>query len=133
MMDEIAGAKNAMNCQHCQGEGCAACQGGNFAMPGNKPGRGDGLGEGQGYGERPEQETETGGYRSRVEAKPRAGQAIRVGDARGKNLAGQSQQAVQEEVASSFSQDPDPIIHQKLPRREREQTREYFERLREGQ
>jgi septal ring factor EnvC (AmiA/AmiB activator) len=133
MMEQISGTKNAMNCSECEGEGCAACQGDKFAMAGDRPGEGDGMGEGQGYGDRPEEETDTGSYLSRVEAKPQAGQAVRVGDARGKNLAGQSQQDVRAEIASSFSDDPDPISHQQLPRREREQTREYFEKLRKGE
>ena len=100
-------------------------------MSGEKPGRG--LGSGRGMGERPEEETETGGYRARVAGNPRKGEAVRVGDADGPNIAGQSQQQVKEEIASSFSEDPAPLTHQKLPRREREQTREYFELLRKGE
>ncbi len=135
MMNEIADAKNAMNCDQCGGEGCAACQGQGMGMGGDqfseKPGAG--LGAGRGFGDRPEEETETGGYRARVAADPRKGDAIRVGDANGPNVAGRSRQQVKEEIASSFSEDPAPLTHQKLPRREREQTREYFELLRKGE
>ena len=45
---------------------------------------------------------------------------------------GVSRKAVQDEVASTISKDPDPVVTQGLPRREREQAREYFERLRDN-
>lgn len=136
MMNEIADAKNAMNCRKCGGEGCEECQGpGNAAMGASdkfsdKPGRG--LGEGNGLGDRPIEETETGGYRTRVGAEARPGEAIRVGDANGPNVAGNSTAEVKKEITSAMSEDPDPLSQQNLPRREREQTREYFESLRKG-
>jgi hypothetical protein len=136
MMNEIADAKNAMNCRKCGGEGCEECQGaGNAAgaagdMFSEKPGRG--LGEGHGVGDRPIEETETGGYRTRVGAEARPGEAIRVGDANGPNVAGNSSAEVKKEITSALSEDPDPLSQQNLPRREREQTREYFESLRKG-
>ncbi len=133
MMNEIADAKNAMNCDKCGGAGCDACQGmGMGGADGFSEKPGNGLGKGNGFGDRPEEETKTGGYRARVAGDPHKGEAIRVGDASGANVAGQSREQVKEEIASSFSEDPAPLTHQKLPRREREQTREYFERLRKG-
>ncbi len=135
MMNEIADAKNSMSCDKCGGEGCEACQGGAQAMMGGdmfseKPGRG--MGPGQGMGERPETETETGGYRTRVGADPRQGEAIRVGDASGPNVAGKSREQIKAEIAGALSEDPDPVNQQQLPKREREQTREYFELLEKG-
>ena len=137
MMTEIAGAKSAMNCQKCGGEGCEACENALAAMAGSTPNAsgdrpGRGMGEGQGQGERPEEETETGGYRARVGAEARQGEAVRVGDATGPNVAGNSLETIKKEIASSFSEDPDPVVQQTLPRREREQTKEYFELLRKG-
>jgi hypothetical protein len=137
MMTEIADAKSAMNCKKCGGEGCEACQAAPADMAGNEGGAfserpGRGLGEGHGMGERPEEETETGGYRTRVGAEARRGESIRVGDANGPNVAGNSLESIKKEIASSLSEDPDPIVQQTLPRREREQTKEYFELLRKG-
>ena len=139
MMQEIADAKNAMNCKQCDGEGCEACQGGGGAEHAGrrdsdrfseKPGRG--LGPGRGMGERPEEETATGGYRTRVGADPKPGEAIRVGDADGPNVAGKAREEIKKVLAGETSEDPDPLSQQTLPRQEREQTKEYFERLRQG-
>ncbi|MHB0959202.1 MAG: hypothetical protein ACYC0X_23980 [Pirellulaceae bacterium] len=137
LMMEIADAKNAMNCQKCGGAGCESCRGAAADLAGSQEGPlserpGRGLGEGYGMGERPEQETATGGYRTRVGAQARPGEAVRVGDASGPNMAGNSLETIKNEIASSFSEDPDPLTQQSLPRREREQTQEYFERLRKG-
>ncbi len=131
LMDEIADAKNAMNCAECDGDGCAACQGAGFGQKwSDRPGQG--MGPGRGYGDRPEEKTETGEYRTRVRAKPRRGEAIRIGDAGGANIAGGSRESVQQEIASQFSKDPDPVVQDRLPRREREQATEYFKSLRDG-
>ncbi len=138
MMQEIADAKNAMNCKKCDGEGCEECQGnGQGNMQGGdsnrfseKPGRG--LGPGRGMGDRPEEETPTGGYRTRVSADPKPGEAVRVGDADGPNVAGKAREEIKKAIAGETSEDPDPLSQQTLPRHEREQTKEYFERLRQG-
>lgn len=133
-MDQIADAKNAMSCSECQGAGCAACQSSMMSnMAGQMSNRpGNGMGDGQGQGDRPEEATDTAGYRSRVAGDPRKGEAVRVGDADGPNRAGQTLESVKEEVASSYSQESDPLVNVKLPRREREHLKEYFERLRKG-
>jgi hypothetical protein len=135
LMDQLADAKNSMNCQACNGEGCEACMGAQMAMQGAGAAQGPpgmGLGEGTGKGDRPEEEEKTGGFRSRVGAKPQAGESVRVGDAMGPNIAGASQQEVKEEIASSFSEDADPLVNRNLPRREREQAKEYFQNYRKG-
>ena len=140
MMNEIADAKDAMNCKECEGEGCEHCQGkGNGKGEGkgkgkNKNGRpGDGLGEGRGYGDRPEEETDKSFFDTKVGAKPKAGEAFRAGFADGKNLAGKSQQEIKEQITNSLSTDPDPLTNQRLPKAQREQAKQYFERIRKGE
>ncbi len=134
MLDEIAMAKQAMGCQQCNGEGCEACLG-QFGMNGKgdegEPGMG--LGEGRGKGERPESKTETSVYESRVKGNVQAGEAVRTGSANGPNQAGNTLQDVKDQLKSSVSQDADPLIDLRLPKKEREHTREYFRRYREGQ
>lgn len=135
MMTEIGDAKSAMSCSQCGGAGCTACRaaGAQDALA-NMPAEaaGNGMAAGTGSGTRPEAETATGGYRTRVGGNPRAGEAVRTGDAGGPNVAGTSRAVIQQEIASAVSDDPDPLAEQHLPRREREQTREYFELLRKG-
>jgi hypothetical protein len=132
-MDQIAQAKDAMNCQQCDGAGCEFCQGGMMGMFGQGDGiPGMGLGEGQGRGDRPEEATDTNYYESQVRGQPKPGEAIRTGDADGPNIAGLSQEAVKQQISSSLSKDPDPLIDQKLPREQREHNKQYFDLLREG-
>ncbi|MCU0959572.1 MAG: hypothetical protein MUF48_05660 [Pirellulaceae bacterium] len=137
LLREISDAKNAMHCDQCGGRGCEACQNPEMAVAvrgpriqSNQPGRG--LDSGPGMGARPEQETATGGVRTRVDAEPRPGEAVRAGDTSGPNLPGTSHESIKQEIASAFSEDPDPLVQQQLPRHEREQSKEYFELLRGG-
>ncbi|MGE0755729.1 MAG: hypothetical protein AB7F89_18110 [Pirellulaceae bacterium] len=129
LMDELSDAKMAMRGEN--GEPLDA-----FSMSGemgDQFGMGDGLGEGQGTGYRPEQETATGSYDSRQRAKPKAGQAVRVGDAGGPNQAGRSTEEVKEQILSSLSKDPDALTEQRLPRSQQDHVKEYYQRLRKGE
>ncbi len=132
IMDEIAMAKDAMCCKECNGQGCEACMGGMFGMNAQGQGNGFGLGDGQGRGERPEEQTDTNFYESQVRGKVQPGAAIVTGTVGGPNRAGKSQVEVREEISSNLSEDPDPLIDVRLPRTERDHTKQYFERLREG-
>lgn len=135
MMDEIGDAKSAMNCEQCGGAGCEACQGGQFGQSGNGSsdqfGFGNGMGEGQGEGYRPEQETDTGVYESKVRGNPKAGEAVRVGDVIGVNKAGQTQESIKEEILSAIKNDSDPLSDQRLPKDQQEHVREYYKRFAE--
>jgi septal ring factor EnvC (AmiA/AmiB activator) len=135
-LDQLEEAKDAMNCDKCNGEGCKHCQGNGKkkGQGGKKDGPpGDGLGEGQGYGARPEEATDTKGYKAREKGNVGKGKSVRVGDATGKNIAGKAQQATSEEVVSSLAKDPDPIDETGLPRDQREHSKEYFEKLLKGE
>ena len=127
MMSEIGAAKDSMNCQACDGEGCQACQGQGQGGLGD----GFGLGEGQGRGERPEQRGDTGAYESQVRAKLQPGEAVRAGYAGGPNRAGRSKQDVKELIQSNLSEDADPLMELRLPRKEREHAKEYFQQFRD--
>ena len=100
----------------------------------NKNGRpGNGLGEGRASGDRPEEETDKAFFDTKVGAKPKAGEAFRAGYADGKNLAGKSQEEIKEQITTSLSADPDPLTNQRLPKAQREQAKQYFERIRKGE
>jgi hypothetical protein len=131
LMDEIASCKDSMNCDQCDGEGCMGCMGG--YNPFGPPGNGDGLGEGQGYGDRPEQETAASFYESRLRAKPRPGEAVRIGDAFGPNQSGMSLEDVKDAIESELSKKDDPLSDQRLPRSQQDHVRQYYQRLGQGE
>jgi hypothetical protein len=133
MLDEIAMAKEAMNCDLCNGQGCKACMGAMFGQgAGQGRGRGMGLGEGQGQGDRPEERTDTNFYESQVRGEVQAGEAVRTGTAGGPNRAGQTLEEVKEQLRSTTSQDADPLVDVRLPRKQRDHARQYLNRIRTG-
>jgi hypothetical protein len=119
-MDSIAEAKDAVR-QAWQAQANASSTSGS---PGN------GLGDGTGQGERPEQETASETYRSRVRGAPKKGEVQRIGDADGSNQSGESLVHAREQIASALKEDSDPIVNEKLPRLEKRHTTEYFEKIR---
>ncbi len=91
-----------------------------------------GLGEGQGEGDRPEEETDTGTYDSQVRSKPGRGKAVVSGIASGPNKAGQALEEIKTEIEATRTLDDDPLTGQRLPKPQRELTRQYFDAFREG-
>lgn len=129
ILEQIADAKEAMACQHCNGRGCEACMGG-FGNMGNEEGEpGMGLGEGRGKGDRPEAKTDTSLYESQVRGQVQRGPAVRTGSTGGPNRPGQSAQDVRDVIQGNLSQGPDPLTDVHLPRSERQQLKEYTQRL----
>jgi hypothetical protein len=94
---------------------------------------GMGMGEGQGRGDRPEEETNSGFYDSKVAAKPERGKMVVIGTARGPNVAGQAREEIKEALEAARSEDADPLTGLRLPRTQREQARQYFDAVREGE
>lgn len=143
MMKQLADAKNSMNCKNCGGKGCEKCQGEEgsgqdgmqMSMQGMGPmGEGDGMGEGQGRGRRDKEETATNTIDSRVGADPKkGGETVITGDAEGRNKSGLSQADAREAVEASLRESQDPLVTTKLPRQERDHTKQYFEKIRKGQ
>jgi hypothetical protein len=78
------------------------------------------------------EENETKGYKSQVRSKLQKGQSIVAGEAEGENAKSGSVIEAREMVKSSMSKDSDPIEDQQLPKAQREQARQYFEKLRKG-
>jgi hypothetical protein len=125
-MDQIADAKDAMNCKACEGQGCAACQG-----AGKKPGKG--MGKGQGMGDRPEEKTNTGFYDSKVKQNVGRGAAVASGEADGPNRKGEVAEEIKAEFEAAKQESADPLSGHRLPREYRDHSQEYFDSLREGQ
>jgi hypothetical protein len=121
-----------MNCESCQGQGCSKCQGAGFGDQfGDKPG-GEGLGQGRGKGDRPEAETATDFYDSQVRAKPGKGKAVVTGTATGPNKAGEAIEELKSEIEAARRSDDDPLTGVRLPKSQRELTKQYFDKFREG-
>jgi hypothetical protein len=100
---------------------------------GNKPGNGMGMGEGQGQGARPEEKTDTNYYDSQVRGEVQPGEAVRTGSAAGPNRAGLSLEDIKTQLRSETSEDDDPLVEVRLPRKQRDHTREYLNRIRVGE
>ncbi len=132
-LDQVAQAKESMNCKECQGHGCSHCQGrGQRAGHGDGAGLGDGIGRGQGKGFRGEQALPDANYSSRAKQRVGQGSALVAGEADGPNAKGRVQQQVQEEWQGVAGEKSDPLANQPLPRAYREHAKRYFESLRTG-
>jgi len=138
LLDQLADAKEAMKCQNCQGQGCAECEGnkdGDGKGKGKNKGKngGKGLGEGQGEGDRPEEQTDKKFYDTRVAADPKPGESVRIGDAGGPNKAGKTLEAVKQEIQAALAKEPDALEDVTLPRDQRENAKQYFDKIRKGE
>lgn len=137
-LQQLADFKDAMQCPHCQGDGCQECLGqGDLASlmnggNGNGKNPGQGLGEGQGKGDRPESEGDTNLYDSQVRGTVRDGKAVRVGTADGPNIAGDSLEQIRQAVEAAEVAEDDPLTNVKLPRGHRDHVRQYFDAVRDG-
>ncbi len=134
MMSELADTKAMMSEDEGEGEG--------EGEEGNKGGKGrdkrdgkpgDGLGDGRGEGERPEEETDFKTKTAQVQAKPKPGESIKIGTASGPNSKGVSREAAKALIEASESTDDDPLTNQTLPRAQRKNAQEYFQKFRKGE
>lgn len=138
-IDQLSQSKEQMRCGSCGGGGCGQCRGNGQGQKGQGKGEGDsegepgdGMGKGTGKGERPEEETETGTYDTQVRGQPKEGRGVIAGFADGPNRKGVSREEVKAAVIGAINEKSDPLENQTLPRVERDHTREYFDRLRQG-
>lgn len=139
-------AKSQMRCEGCRGDGCGQCQGGGDSPADGGSGQsgdgaatrsssasgGSGIGRGSGPQSPAGQEAESQGYESRVAGEVRQGRIVVAGTADGPNRKGVTREALQESIDSVISERSDPVETQTLPRVEREQAQQYFDRLRDG-
>ncbi|MEX0978452.1 MAG: hypothetical protein WDZ48_06355, partial [Pirellulales bacterium] len=138
-LDQVAQCKKSMACKQCNGQGCKACQGGDWHQhdgPLNDPfarrdaGQGIGVGLGPGLGA----ETDPDGrfYDSSVKQQPGKGAAKVVGEADGPNRKGRVQEEIQTEFSEARQNAADALGEQRLPREYRDHAQTYFDALREG-
>ncbi len=129
LMDSLSQSKSQMACKKCGGAGCPSCKGKGNQMSDMA---GNGMGEGRGQGERPEEETDTDYFESRVREQMKRGETVYGGKIGGENRKGVTTAEVQEAVLTSLAEEPEPLENQPLPKSQLEHAREYFNALREG-
>ena len=130
LMQQLASAKDSMNCGQCDGSGCQFCQGfGNF---GQQEGFGRGLGEGQGRGDRPEEKTDVRFHNSRVAGNVEKGKMVVKGFLQGPNKPGEALEAIKEAMSAEQVNDENPLQNVRLTRGQREQAQQYFDMIRDG-
>jgi hypothetical protein len=139
-MAQLADARRQMNCDQCGGKGCEKCQGGDgegmLAGGGEgeeKDGKpGPGLGQGPGNGARPEARTNGSFFDSRVRQDVRPGAAQITGLTGGPNLKNQAEAEIQKAATEIDHGSTDPLSGQRLPKKQSEHARQYFDSFREG-
>ncbi len=140
-MEQLADARRQMNCDQCGGKGCEKCQGGNNAeamLAGggagdNQNGKpGPGLGKGRSNGTRPEENTNGSFFDSRVRQTVGKGASQITGLAGGPNLKSQAEAEIQKTVTEIEYGSTDPLSGQRLPKKQSEHARQYFDSFREG-
>jgi hypothetical protein len=135
-MEQLEASKNAMACEKCDGEGCSECQGGGLNEQMAKQGRYSDFAKGAARGaagRREEERTDTAFRDSRVKQNPRRGAAVITGEAEGPTIRGDVRDAVREDLEAAESEDADALVIEQLPRTQRENAEDYFNRLREGE
>jgi hypothetical protein len=135
-IQDLSQTKEQMRCSSCSGQGCSQCQGGMNDQQGGKKKGGKGgkeYGSGIGSGDGEEEEIDAGTYDSQVRGEPKQGRGVIAGFADGPNRKGVSRQEIKDAVMGAINDRSDPLENQTLPRVERDHTREYFDRLREGE
>jgi septal ring factor EnvC (AmiA/AmiB activator) len=136
-MDQLESAKNAMDCPDCHGKGCEKCQGNGNMMSDRMGKMGDGdfaNGYANGaFGRRAEEKNDVSFRDSQVKQNPGKGAAVIAGEAEGPNMKGNVAQAVQQEMEAKGAEPADPLVIEQLPKAQRENAEDYFNRLREGE
>ena len=94
---------------------------------------GDGMGEGQGRGDRPEEKTDTAFRDSQVRQQVDKGSMTVAGYVDGPNKKGDVNEAIKEQMEAAKHQANDPLTGQRIPRKQRQHAKEYFDRLRKGE
>lgn len=135
MMMELSDAKMGMGEEEGEGEGEEGegkNRGKGRERRGDRPGDGN-NGEGPGFGERPEEETDYKTKDSKVEAKPKPGESIKIGTASGPNSKGVSRESAKAIMEAAESTDDDPLTNQRLPRAQKQHAKEYFQKFGKGE
>jgi hypothetical protein len=122
-LDEMMeGANACKNCINGQGAG----------KGGKEPQWKQGKGEGPGGGPRPEEETETKHIESQVQTDMKKGETVYGGKAGGANRKGVSREEIKQAILTAEAEEAEALDNIPLTKKQRDQSREYFESLRDN-
>ncbi len=129
-MEQLADARRQMNGEGCDGNGEGMLAGGGEGKKDGKPG--PGLGQGPGNGARPEAKTNGTFFDSRVPQTVGKGAAQITGLTGGPNLKNQAEAEIQKAATEIEHGSTDPLSGQRLPKKQSEHARQFFDSFREG-
>jgi hypothetical protein len=124
LMDAAEKCKNCANGQ-CEGAGAGKSDKENWEWK-------KGMGEGRGSGPRDEKETDTRSIDSQVRTEMKDGETVYGGKAGGANRKGVTREEVKEAILSAEIEDPEALDSLPLPKKQRDQAREYYDSIRAG-
>lgn len=124
LMDAAEKCKNCANGQ-CEGEGAGKSEEESWKWK-------KGMGEGRGSGPRDEKETDTRSIDSQVRTEMKDGETVYGGKAGGTNRKGATREEVKEAILSAEIEDPEALDSLPLPKKQRDQAREYYDSIRAG-
>ncbi len=124
LMDAAEKCKNCANGQ-CEGEGAGKSEEESWKWK-------KGMGEGRGSGPRDEKETDTRSIDSQVRTEMKEGETVYGGKSGGTNRKGVTREEVKEAILSAEIEDPEALDSLPLPKKQRDQAREYYDSIRAG-
>jgi hypothetical protein len=130
-LEQLSDARRQMNCEQCGGLGCEKCQG--HAVAEHEHGTpGHGIGNQPGAAVPPEPNIKASYFDSQVRPTVGKGAAQVTGLTGGPNLKNQAEAAIQAAADAIEHGSTDPLSGRRLPKKQSEQVREYFDSFRDG-
>jgi hypothetical protein len=129
-------SKRTSSCSSCNGQGCSKCMGnGSKNMSSLKRlgnGKGKGIGSSRSTASDVEHEDDTKSYDTQVNGEVGEGELAMGGHIGGENKKTPTNREFKEAILSNEIEEADPIEQARLPKRERDISKEYMDAVRNG-
>ena len=137
-LEQMAQAKNQMNCQGCQGQGCKMCQGNGDSDPDLVPKSvnskgGLKAGHGTAFGVSDKEELKASHYNTQAKQQMGQGPVLAVDQVEGPNIKGNVTQQIQTNVEATKIGTTDPLSGRSIPKKQSKQANEYMDKFLEGE
>ncbi len=130
LSENMNNSKKSSQCKACSGQGCSSCSG--SGQSGQPKISKNAKGEGRGAGPREEEKNDTSDFDSQVRGNVGQGETAFGGKIEGQNKKTNTQIEVKEAILNAEVEDPDPIEQARLPKKERDVSKEYMDAIRTG-